>query len=99
MVYDKTLTAQSTFETTDQQHNLFIKKESRLICCKRNMTINGPKSSVWHIATIGVIATMMAKDYSEKSIRMEKIKKPIDHSIPIKWMASHLFSTFPINVV
>jgi len=45
------------------------------------MTINGPKSSVWHIATIGVVTTMMAEDYSEKSISMEKMKKPIDRSI------------------
>ena|GEM_PF-5602144 len=61
------------------------------------MTINGPKSSVWHIATIGVVTTMMAEDYSEKSISMEKMKKPIDRSIsPIKWTTSRLFATVPL---
>ena len=63
------------------------------------MTINGPKSSVWHIATIGVVTTMMAEDYSEKSISMEKMKKPIDRSIsPIKWTTSRLFATVPLYV-
>jgi len=37
-------------------------------------------SSLWHIATIGVIIAMMAEDYSEKSISMEKMKKSIDRA-------------------
>jgi hypothetical protein len=39
---------------------------------------------------------MMAEDYSEKSISMEKMKKSVDRSIPpIKWTTSRLFATVP----